>query len=78
MDKICFLLKSSTHYSRIQEPVTNPYERLTEYELLIKLEEAHENARNGMYKDVDKIFRDMRAIYFGRRIAFPARVSACV
>lgn len=47
----------------IKKPVTNPYERLSEYELLIKLEEARENARNGMYKDADKVSRDMRAKY---------------
>ena len=41
----------------------NPYEALTEHELLDKLEKSREHAAQGMYKDATEVSRDMRAKY---------------
>lgn len=37
----------------------NPYEALTEYEILDKLEKSCEHAAQGFYKDAAEVFRDM-------------------
>uniref|UniRef100_UPI00405698CD type II toxin-antitoxin system RelB/DinJ family antitoxin n=1 Tax=Acetatifactor sp. TaxID=1872090 RepID=UPI00405698CD len=47
----------------IKRANTNPYEALTEYEILDKLEKAREHAAQGMYKDAADVSRDMRAKY---------------
>lgn len=39
----------------------NPYEALTEHEILDKLEKSREHAAQGMYKDATEVTRDMRA-----------------
>ena len=41
----------------------NPYEALTEHEILDKLEKSREHAAQGMYKDAKEASRDMRAKY---------------
>ena len=41
----------------------NPYEALTEQEILDKLEKSREHAAHGMYKDATEVSRDMRAKY---------------
>lgn len=41
----------------------NPYEVLTEHEILDKLEKSREHAAQGMYKDATEVSRDMRAKY---------------
>lgn len=41
----------------------NPYETLTETEMLSKLERSREHAAQGMYRDADDATRDMRAKY---------------
>ena len=41
----------------------NPYEVLTEHEILDKLEKSREHATQGMYKDATEVSRDMRAKY---------------
>lgn len=41
----------------------NPYEALTELELLEKLEKSREHAAQGMFRDADEISRDMRTKY---------------
>lgn len=42
---------------------TNPYEALSEAEILEKLEKAREHAAQGMYKDAHDVSRDMREKY---------------
>lgn len=42
---------------------TNPYEALTEQELLDKLKKSREPAEQGMYKEAADVSRDMRAKY---------------
>lgn len=42
---------------------TNPYEALTEQELLDKLKKSREHAEQGMYKEAADVSRDMRAKY---------------
>lgn len=42
---------------------SNPYEALTEQELLEKLEKSREHAGQGMFQDADVVSRDMRAKY---------------
>ncbi len=42
---------------------SNPYEALTEQELLEKLEKSREHAGQGMFRDADVVSRDMRAKY---------------
>lgn len=39
----------------------NPYEALTEHEILDKLEKSREHAAQGMYKDAANVSCDMRA-----------------
>ena len=41
----------------------NPYETLTETEMLSKLERSREHAAQGRYRDADDVTRDMRAKY---------------
>ena len=41
----------------------NPYEALTEAELLAKLEQSRNHATQGMLKDADHVIADMRAKY---------------
>ncbi len=41
----------------------NPYNALTEHEILDKLEKSREHAAQGMYKDATEVSRDMRAKY---------------
>lgn len=41
----------------------NPYEALTEHEILNKLEKSREHAAQGMYKDAAEVSRDMREKY---------------
>lgn len=47
----------------IKRASTNPYEALTEHELLEKLERSREHAAQGMYREADEVSRDMRAKY---------------
>ena len=47
----------------IKRVKSNPYEALTENELLDKLEKSREHAVQGMYKDATEVSRDMRAKY---------------
>lgn len=47
----------------IKRASTNPYEALTELELLEKLEKSREHAAQGMFRDADEVSRDMRAKY---------------
>lgn len=47
----------------IKRTGTNPYEGLTEIELLEKLEKSREHATQGMYRDADEVSRDMREKY---------------
>ena len=39
---------------------TNPYEALTETEMLGKLEKSRKHAINGMYRDAAEVSKDMR------------------
>lgn len=41
----------------------NPYEALTEHELLVKLEKSREHATQGMYKDAAEVSYYMRSKY---------------
>ena len=41
----------------------NPYETLTEREILQKLEKSREHATQGMFKDADEVSCDMREKY---------------
>ena len=47
----------------IKRVKSNPYEALTENEILDKLEKSREHAAQGMYKDATEVSRDMRAKY---------------
>ena len=47
----------------IKRVSANPYEALTENEMLSKLERSREHAAQGMYRDADDVTRDMRAKY---------------
>lgn len=47
----------------IKRASANPYEALTEVELLEKLEKSREDATQGMFRDADEVSRDMRAKY---------------
>ena len=44
----------------IKRTAANPYEALTEVEILDKLEKSREHAAQGMYKDATKVSCDMR------------------
>ena len=47
----------------IKRAHTNPYEALSETELLNKLEKSRRNAAQGNYRDATEVSRDMRARY---------------
>lgn len=47
----------------IKRASANPYEALSEHELLEKLEKSREHAAQGMVRDADEVSRDMRAKY---------------
>ena len=47
----------------IKRASANPYEALTEHELLEKLEKSREHAVQGMVRDANEVSRDMRAKY---------------
>lgn len=47
----------------IKRADANPYEALTEHELLEKLEKSREHAVQGIFRDADEVSRDMRAKY---------------
>lgn len=47
----------------IKRESTNPYEALTEAEILEKLEKSLESAAQGLYRDAAEVSRDMRAKY---------------
>lgn len=47
----------------IKRASTNPYEALTELELLEKLEKSREHAEQGLFRDADGVSCDMRAKY---------------
>ena len=47
----------------IKRATENPYEALTEQEILDKLEKSREHAAQGMYKNAAEVSRDMRAKY---------------
>ena len=47
----------------IKRANVNPYEALTEHELLNKLEKSRKHAVQGMYKDATEVSRDIRAKY---------------
>ncbi|MEZ3477061.1 MAG: type II toxin-antitoxin system RelB/DinJ family antitoxin [Lachnospiraceae bacterium] len=47
----------------IKRATANPYEALTEQEILDKLEKSREHAAQGMYKNAAEVSRDMRAKY---------------
>ena len=47
----------------IKRASANPYEALSEVEMLEKLEKSRESAAQGMYRDATEISRDMREKY---------------
>lgn len=47
----------------IKRAKSNPYEALSEIELLDRLEKSREHARQGMIKDAEEVSRGMRARY---------------
>ena len=47
----------------IKRASANPYEALTELELLEKLEKSREHAAQGMFRNADEVSRDMRTKY---------------
>ena len=47
----------------IKRANANPYEALTEVEILEKLEKSRESAEQGLYRDAADVSRDMRAKY---------------
>lgn len=47
----------------IKRANANPYEALTEHEILDKLKKSREHAEQGMCKDAKQVSRDMRAKY---------------
>ncbi len=47
----------------IKKVTANPYEALTEHDLLEKLEKSRSHASQGMYKDADEVIQDMREKY---------------
>ena len=47
----------------IKRASANPYESLTESEMLAKLEKARAHASEGMYRDASEVSRDMRTKY---------------
>ncbi len=47
----------------IKRAAANPYEALTEKEILDKLEKSREHAKQGMYKDAQEVSQNMREKY---------------
>lgn len=47
----------------IKRASVNPYESLSEVEIMEKLEKSCESATQGMYRDATEVSRDMRAKY---------------
>ncbi len=47
----------------IKRASTNPFEALSEVEILDKLEQSRKNAMLGMYRDATEVSLDMRAKY---------------
>lgn len=47
----------------IKRAVTNPYEALSESDMLAKLEKSRESAAQGMYRDAADVSRDLREKY---------------
>ena len=47
----------------IKRVTANPYEALTEVEILKKLEKSRESAEQRMYRDATEVSQDMRAKY---------------
>lgn len=47
----------------IKRANANPYETLTEHDLLDKLEKSRKHAAQGMYKDAAEVSCDMRTKY---------------
>ena len=47
----------------IKRATANPYEALSEVEILEKLEKAREHAAQGMYRDAAEVSHDMREKY---------------
>ncbi len=47
----------------IKRASTNPYEALSEAEILEKLQRSREHAEQGMYKDATDVSNDIRAKY---------------
>ena len=47
----------------IKRTSTNPYEALSEAEILEKLQRSREHAEQGMYKDATDVSNDMRSKY---------------
>lgn len=47
----------------IKKAVNNPFEGLSEYEILEKLEISRTHADQGMYRDADDVVRSMREKY---------------
>ena len=47
----------------IKRASANPYEALSEVEILEKLEKSRESAAQGMYRDAAEVSRDMRVKY---------------
>ena len=62
--RVSFKYKSTNGFPfEIKRVNTNPYEALTEQELLDKLKKSREHAEQGMYKEAADVSRDMRAKY---------------
>ena len=47
----------------IKRTTANPYETLSEYEILDKLEKSRKHEEQGLYKDAMEVSRDMRKKY---------------
>ena len=47
----------------IKRTTVNPYEALTEHEILSKLEKSRDHAAKGMYRNAEEASRDMRTKY---------------
>ena len=47
----------------IKREIVNPYETLSESQMIEKLERSRENAARGMYRDATDVSNDMRAKY---------------
>ena len=54
-----FQIMNNDNPNKNKNHIPNPYKRLTEQDLLTKLDESRENAKNGMYKDTHKVSRDI-------------------